>query len=583
MEILFPYLFEDYDNNTTYKTYEMFYSITIKLPKSKIKQFAEPLPQSISELSDADFMTLINQYPDHKALANNIGKDKLKYNGQPISWSPSNYQIELLTNFYLGNTIRLANEQESPGNQFANILDGSNIIYYFNSPNFSKSTLTAFSTLGINNNGRFVLRINNKNIEYTEPFNQEYISQECSSEMFTEILRDIYKGRKTALSRPQYERMGTSYIYNGVLYTLPQSIDHNPTNNNIFKLVSQEFFPYIKTETLTPEALKAFLKRFIRISGAEYEYQRKKCPSYYENGIETFYITFDNINYRLYELDRFLRNSPPELIEVWNKAVNDRPSINSVADESLREIQEDKTLQWPQGIVFDTQYDSSDLKSFAYAYLQKNNNDQIKAIIDAIILKNKDVIIDEENETYYFNLSVDFFDMNSDIQKQHVDEITNKKAFQFKLFKNNNNWFCNVNKVSKNTITPVETIQLFQKRSDPSQYSLDAVLLTNGKLSHIIEYDGADHFGLRKISSLDGEKETKTNSFLNRMLADQLKSAYARSLNIPIIRVPDYTKYAKTQIWKDAFKKFILEKLNIIQTTSENVNPAVKQFNLSRK
>jgi hypothetical protein len=155
----------------------MFYSITIKLPKSKIKQFAEPLPQSISELSDADFMTLINQYPDHKALANNIGKDKLKYNGQPISWSPSNYQIELLTNFYLGNTIRLANEQESPGNQFANILDGSNIIYYFNSPNFSKSTLTAFSTLGINNNGRFVLRINNKNIEYTEPFNQEYIKR----------------------------------------------------------------------------------------------------------------------------------------------------------------------------------------------------------------------------------------------------------------------------------------------------------------------------------------------------------------------------------------------------------------------
>jgi len=550
----------------------MFYSITIKLPKSKIKQFAEPLPQSISELSDADFMTLINQYPDHKALANNIGKDKLKYNGQPISWSPSNYQIELLTNFYLGNTIRLANEQESPGNQFANIVDGSNIIYYFNSANFSKSTLTAFSTLGINNNGRFVLRINNKNIEYTEPFNQEYISQDCSSEMFTEILRDIYKGRKTALSRPQYERMGTSYIYNGVLYKLPQSIDHNPTNNNIFKLVSQEFFPYIKTETLTPEALKAFLKRFIRISGAEYEYQRKKCSSYYENGIETFYITFDNINYRLYELDRFLKNSPPELIEVWNKAVNDRPSINSVADESLREIQEDKTLQWPQGIVFDTQYDSSDFKSFAYAYLQKNDNDQIKALIDSIILKNKDVIIDEENETYYFNLSVDFFDMNSDIQKQYVDQITNKKAFQFKLFKNNNNWFCNVNKVSKNTIIPAETIQLFQKRSDPSQYSLDAVLLTNGKLSHIIEYDGADHFGLRKISSLDGEKEIKTNSFLNRMLADQLKSAYARSLNIPIIRVPDYNKYQKTQIWKDAFKKFILEKLNIIQPTSQNIN-----------
>ena len=162
--------------------------------------------------------------------------------------------------------------------------------------------------------------------------------------------------------------------------------------------------------------------------------------------------------------------------------------------------------------------------------------------------------------------------MDSDIQKQHADNISTKKEFQFKLFRNNNKWFCTVNKVSRNKIEPVETIELFPKRSDPKQFSLDAVLLTNGKLSHIIEYDGSDHFGLRQYSSLDGEKETKTNSFLNRMLADQLKSAYARSLNIPIIRVPDYNRYAKSQIWKDAFKLFILEKLNIVQPTSQSIN-----------
>ena len=554
----------------------MFYSIKIRLPKNKIKQYNEPLPRSVSELTDNDFMALITntKYPDHKALANDIGKNALKYNGQPISWSPSDYQIELLTNFYLGNTFRLANEQESPGGQFASVIDGSNIIYYFNSPNFSKNTLTAFSTVGIKNNGRFVLRINNKNIEYTEPFNQEYISQDCSSEMFTEILRDIYKGRKTPLSRPEYERMGTSYVYNGVLYKLPQSIDHSKILYDQFKLVSQEFYPSIEIEDLTPDALNAFLKKFVSKTGAEYEYQRKRCPSFYERSIETFYFTFENINYRLYELNRFIKflKKSPLLKEVWDKFVKERPSINSIADQSLREIQEDKTLQWPEGIIFDTQYNSDDFKSFAYVYLQKNNNDQIKALIDAIILKNKDVIIDERNETYYFNLSVDFFDMNTELQKQHVDQITNKKAFQFKLFKNNNIWFCTVNKVSRLAIIPAATIELFPRKSDPSQYSLDAVLLTNGKLSHIIEYDGADHFGLRKISSLDGEKETKTNSFLNRMLADQLKSAYARSLNIPIIRVPDYTKYSKNQIWKDAFKKFILEKLNIIQPTSQNVN-----------
>ena len=51
-----------------------------------------------------------------------------------------------------------------------------------------------------------------------------------------------------------------------------------------------------------------------------------------------------------------------------------------------------------------------------------------------------------------------------------------------------------------------------------------------------------------------------------------INHSYARSLNIPIISIPDYNKYQKDQRWKDAFKLFILEKLNIIQPTSQNVN-----------
>ena len=556
----------------------MFYRIKINLPKSRIKQYAEPLPISVSELNDNDFMALITKYSNHKDLANNISK--LKFNGKPYNWSPSDRQIQYLTNFYLGNTIRLANEYEIPGNQFANIIDGSNIIHYYKNPNFKNRLLTAFSDLHINNNGRFVFRINNKNIEYTEPFNQEYISQPCRPEMFAEILRDIYKSRNTPLSRTQYETMGSSYVYNGILFKLPQKIDSKEKKeyNDQFKLVSQEFFPYIETEELSPEALKEFLKRFVNKTGEEYEYQRKKCPSYYDRGIETFYFNFENINYRLYELGRFIEKATPELKEVWKNFIDGRLSVNSIADQSLREIQEDNTLQWPDGIVFATQYDSSDFKSFAYAYLQKNNNDQIKTLIDAIKLKNDDdVLIDEENQIYYFNLSKDFFDMTSDLQKQHEKDITSKKEFQFKLFKNNNNWLCTINKVSKTKPIP-QTVQLFQRRSDPNQYSLDAVLLTNGKISHIIEYDGRYHFGLRDETDIEGDVEINTNSFLNRMLADQLKSAFARNLNIPIIRVPDYNKYPKNQIWKDAFKKFILEKLNIIQTTPENINPGIREI-----
>ena len=67
---------EEHKKNTPYKTIEMFYSIKIRLPKSKIKQYAEPLPKNISELSDADFISILNQYPDHTALANNLNKIK---------------------------------------------------------------------------------------------------------------------------------------------------------------------------------------------------------------------------------------------------------------------------------------------------------------------------------------------------------------------------------------------------------------------------------------------------------------------------------------------------------------------------
>ena len=557
----------------------MFYRIKIKLPKSRIVQYDMPLPKSVSELNDNDFMALITnaKYPDHRELAKDI--NKLKYNGQPISWTPSKYQIQLLTNFYLGNTIRLANEQEIPGNQFASVIDGSNIIHYFKNATQRDSIVNAYKTLWINNN-RFVFRIDGKNIEYIENYNQQYISQECTPEIFREILRQIYQNRSQPLSKEEYKiTYKSSYVTpDGTLYKIPQKIDSQPIYYNVFKEVSQEFFPKIEIVEFTPESFKAFLSKFSRATGEEFDYQRKECPYYFSSKTEkTYYFSFNNVNYRIYEYGRFINKSSQEILKIWDDATKKRESTNSIADDSLREIKADETLQWPEGIVFETQYDSDDFKSFANAYLQKNNNDQIKTLIDAIILKNdENVRIDQENETYYFNLSTDFFLMNTSIQKQHVQNIESKKEYEFKLFKKNDVWICYVNKVSRNLHIP-EAIQLFYGRSDPNQYSLDAVLITNGKLSHIIEYDGSYHFGLRDKADIEGDAEVNSNSFLNRMLADQLKSAYARSLNIPIIRVPDYNKYQKDQRWKDAFKKFILEKLKIIQTTPENINTGIYQ------
>ena len=68
------------------------------------------------------------------------------------------------------------------------------------------------------------------------------------------------------------------------------------------------------------------------------------------------------------------------------------------------------------------------------------------------------------------------------------------------------------------------------------------------------------------------------DSFLNRLCADQLKSAFAREKGIQIIRIPDYAESNKTPNWHFKFKQFILEKLGVMQTTSapENINPAIK-------
>lgn len=38
----------------------MIYSITVKLPKSKIQQYDMPGPVSVNDLSDAEFQSLIN-------------------------------------------------------------------------------------------------------------------------------------------------------------------------------------------------------------------------------------------------------------------------------------------------------------------------------------------------------------------------------------------------------------------------------------------------------------------------------------------------------------------------------------------
>ena len=557
----------------------MFYSITIRLPKSKIKQYAEPLPLSISELNDADFIAILNQYPDHKALANNI--NNLKHMGQPLNWSPSPQQINILSNYYLGNTYRLANNQETPGGNFASPIDGANIIHSYSNSTVKNHINQAYQTLGIQTNNRFVYRFFEKNIEYTEPYNPEYISRVADPEIFEQILREMYQTRTTPISRTEYKTLGSAYINShGVLFKLPQKLDDRLQKeySEKFRKVTEEFFPVIQTQPLNPIALREFLTKFTSATENEYDYQRKKCKFYFYNSKVIYYFDLKKVNYEIPHYDRFIKQAPKEVKDVWDNAVKARISTNSIANLVLRDIALDKTITWQEDYTFDNEHGNDEFIEFAKAQYANFENDQINTLINAIQIDNKQVKIEGEpgNESYSFNLSNTFFNMNSDFQKQWIQSLESNEAYEFTLQKINGSWWCKTNTVTASK-PQLQNIQLFSKGFNPDRYSLDAALYKNGRLFCIIEFDGSDHFGLRKIATLEGEAEGKQNDFLNRLCADQLKSAFARERGIQILRIPDYAESNKTPAWQLKFKQFILEKLGVIQTTSvpENVNPGI--------
>ena len=91
----------------------MFYSIIVKLPKSKIKRYDMPAPISINDLSNDEFLNLISQY-NHIQLAKKI--NELKNGVVDVRWEAlSPEKSSLLQNFYSANPIYFADSNTNPG------------------------------------------------------------------------------------------------------------------------------------------------------------------------------------------------------------------------------------------------------------------------------------------------------------------------------------------------------------------------------------------------------------------------------------------------------------------------------------
>lgn len=75
---------------------------------------------------------------------------------------------------------------------------------------------------------------------------------------------------------------------------------------------------------------------------------------------------------------------------------------------------------------------------------------------------------------------------------------------------------------------------LLSEKNIPLRF--DFAIFKDGKLSHLIEYDGEQHF------SNKGDNKLWSDSFEKRKERDKLKTEYCKKHNIPLIRIPYWEK-----------------------------------------
>ena len=125
----------------------MIYSITVKLPKSKIQQYDMPGPVSVNDLSDSEFTALLSSFASHVRLSKE--SSKLKSGLKQIFWETlSPQKLNLFINFYSSDPQYFADYNTAPGeNGTVNHQLGESILRNNNVPNLGVVKHTCKSPL----------------------------------------------------------------------------------------------------------------------------------------------------------------------------------------------------------------------------------------------------------------------------------------------------------------------------------------------------------------------------------------------------------------------------------------------------
>lgn len=586
----------------------MFYSIIIKLPKNKVKQYDMPAPISINDLSNDEFLNLISKY-NHQQLAKNI--NQLKNGLTDIKWEAlSSEKSNLLQNFYSTNPVYFADINTNPGdNDTVSQKDG---IYRIKDiPNINKSN-QAYIALGINPIPFF--RVNGRN--YAVPNYEINLSYKIKpiipdATIFEAVLSQLIQknvlGYPLAQKKYNYTKPDF-YQLDDIYYFLPH---YNTLVRPEYKPLLDVFNKFTQVEDINEfnnniEAWTEFLNSLPDIVISEKTYdkylmQYPKMPSPFPGtkGKEIAIYTYQDSPYFIPTYET-LRKIYPQLFPLWKKIIIDKkPVINSQANEVFRQIKNEESLNQiiNDGLIFDTEYNCKEdprWEEFIQRKLLKipdnipyeeaikvSRSKSSKLYLFSSIKNIKKIVFEDGKKKHCFNLSTDHFETIPN--GPWKSGIASGQIFEFAIYCNEtqldesgeyvcSQWICESRTPTAKGDIKLNKFEFLQNINlNEYRYTIDAALIDEeNKIQYIIEFDGTDHFFSKRK---DGNPTAK-------IVSDQVKNNFASFYNIPIVRIPGF-KNDRELNFQSKFKSYIINlirnyyNLPSLQQESETVNPAI--------
>ena len=579
----------------------MFYRIKINLPKSRIKQYAEPLPISVSKLSTQDFLNLVNGYQNCITLSSAL--NRLKLNNQKVTWdNPTTEQLNILADIYTQNPIGFADQSNNPGeNNTLSVNEGRIALQYIN--NNKTAISNSYERIGLK--PLPFLRLLNQNIKLPNMnnINPQYVlsyETNVTPELFGQILKELQKEGKllTPLTYNSYKFFQPKlFVYNNKIYKLP---DHKELDakkdtefRKVFYQVKNEYHGDEKNIERFEDNFDAWQQFLIdnksNMNAVTFNKIKNEYPQYFseKNGQTINYYTYKDSSYFFIPSFRLITDTLKSIY--FDVIVDGRPSTNSLGNKVLQKVRDESTIQnlLPAGLVFKTEFRCKNdprFEEFIKNNIDKGRGRNMLLYLFSSIKGRKTEKIKPDGTTLHcFNLSTILFENIPKIEKGWVEKKESGEIHEFELSCNHydsnqdtcTEWQCTTYIPKSDGSIDLKTTFIKDTKFLPERYSFDAVIVDqNDQVVFVLEFDGVDHYFARS-----------GNDCSNKIVSDQIKENFCKSENITSIRVPYFSSY-KGPNFESKFEAFVIDIINkwignyntSNQTTPENINPAVREI-----